>query len=128
MTDELESRWTRGRVDPPAGLRQRVLAAVAEELKQPRPTSAPSSRAPFSRVPSGRGAWLTLTAALVVWVHLSWSAALSLRLPRKSLSTAAVTAQASLLRQLVPELSEADARRMVVVWSAGSATPPAPRW
>jgi hypothetical protein len=106
----IERRFRSTRAEAPPELRQHVLAAVETELAR-RPASSRSAR------------WAALVAASVLWLHVSWSAAMNTRLEGSGPSSVEVAAAAAALQDLAPELSAAEARRAALVLHAGFSTP-----
>ena len=98
----------RPRPVPPAALRQRVIGGVRAELRRN----------------GSRNGWTFaagLAAAVVVWVNLSLSATLATGFGSKRGGTGPpVEKVAEQIQQLLPELSDEEARRQAVLLQAGS--------
>jgi hypothetical protein len=113
---ELEQRLVaRPCPEPAAGLRRRVLGAVARELEQP---AAP------------RLSWTTMAvpaAAVLLWINLSMSAVNHTDWHFGSRTDRATfAASATRLRTLFPEMSEGEAYRQALLLEAGAYLTPAP--
>ncbi len=101
--DEVEDLLRRSRAAPPAGLRQRVLAAAQHES------------------PTRFRAWRMVAgvaAAALLWLHLSWSAAMNMRWECEPPTVAAVDAAAEQVRELAPDLPWSEARRLAFLIEA----------
>ena len=110
--------------EPSADLRNRVLGTVEAELDGTAPRPAESLR---TRV-SGWLTFATATAATVlVWINLSLGAAnassYDLRLPPQPHSLDETARQ---IRELLPEMSEQEARRYAVILEGGADLVPCP--
>ncbi len=101
--DELEQQFQRNRLPPPASLRSRVLKAVSHELRAQRRWKQTAAAA----------------AIFLLWCHVSWTAALDTRPDGLLLTASEVERDAVGLRNLLPDLPEAEVRRMILVMSAG---------
>lgn len=119
--DAWENEWHRQRAPVPQDLRRRVLEAVAAELAVPTPKRPQVSADGGRRHPWRK--WAIASALSLLWLHTAWSAALdSPRLGRDHGSND-TSLQVEQLRELVPELSLAEARRIVVTQNAGAQIP-----
>ena len=119
--DAWESEWRRLTEPAPQDLRLRVLEAVAAELAVPS-IENPSVAAAGARRHSWRR-WAIASALSMFWLHTTWSAALdSPRIGRDHVSID-TSSQVEELRELVPELSLTEARRIVVTQNAGAQIP-----
>jgi hypothetical protein len=95
-------------VDPPPALRARVARRVAAELKQQRLQDSIAFAA-------------AMAAALVLWANLSWTASRNTTiLEPPAASDATIAAQ---IRDLLPDLSEAEARWQTVVLTRAAQLP-----
>lgn len=104
--DKLEYQLQRDRLPPPASLRGRVLKAVSHEL----------------RAQHRQRRWKQAAAAAAIfllWCHVSWTAALDTRPDSLLLTASVVEREAVGLRNLLPDLPEAEVRRMILIMSAG---------
>jgi hypothetical protein len=109
---------SRSQLEPSAGLRDRVLAAVRRELRRP-PKTAP-----------GMGDWrfaAALAAAVLLWANLSLSVTLDSSWGRTGApETGRLDAAVAAARRLLPELSEREAYRQAVLAGAGTRLTPMP--
>jgi hypothetical protein len=107
----------RPRVDPPAGLAPRVLAAARDELR---------ARPAGDRRGDGWRSWAAVAAAALFGVNLSMSVsadtAWDFAGPADPTSVAAAT---SGLRALAPDLPESELRRQALLARAGATMTPA---
>jgi hypothetical protein len=108
--NDIHGWFQNARAEAPPELRGRVLAAVEAELAR-RPAGSRLAR------------WAALVAASVLWLHVSWSAAMNTRLESRAPSSAEVAAAAAELQDLVPELSASEARRIALVLQVGRSAP-----
>ncbi len=104
--------------EPSAGLRDRVLRTVEAELALAAPRRAESLR-------NRSGGWLSFAAATVatvlVWVNLSMSAANATSDDRRPpVEPHALDETAQQIRDLLPEMSEQEARRHAVILQGGA--------
>ncbi|MFO0818863.1 MAG: hypothetical protein U1A77_13030 [Pirellulales bacterium] len=121
LGDDWESAWRESSASTPDTLRQRVLDAVSVELQA---SQQANPRLQSTRTPAQHWPKLTVAAVLsLLWLHAAWSAALdSPRMGRHEDSTD-FAAQVDQLRDLAPELSPTEARRVVLIQNAGSLVP-----
>lgn len=113
--DRIEAALRAQAVSPADDLRPRVLAAMSEEFGSTRCPSRGSRR----ERSASREAWLALaTAGVLVWVHLSWSATLRTRWAGALPVSANLNLAVDQMRDLVPDLSAEEARRMAILWHA----------
>lgn len=110
MSEELENLFRQTSSPPSARLRGRVLAAVVVELRDS-PTVLPWRRV------------AALAAMVILWVHVSWSASLHVRLDPPATSAVELARTAEQIRGLLPELSEAESRRMALRATIGASRP-----
>jgi hypothetical protein len=95
-------------IEPPTRLRAGVLRSVSDSLRR-RPTIDWLSYAAFA------------ATALVLWANLSWTVTRSTAFVEPAvLPSAAAVAQ---IRELLPGLSEAEARHQAVVLTSGARRP-----
>jgi len=112
VTDDLEELFRLSSSPPGDHLRGRVLETVRAELRE-----VPASR---------RWRNLAALAAMVVlWIHVTWSAALQVRIDPLATSASEVSQTAEQIRSLLPELSVTESQRMALCAMAGSSRP---RW
>ena len=102
----------RPREEPPPWLRGRIMDCVAIELRR--------RRSFFDR------RVLVAAAAALVWLNLSLSATNTTQGPTGSREFAEPLVRQ--LGQLLPELPRADARRLALLYRAGSELVPCPAW
>jgi hypothetical protein len=121
LGDAWESAWRESSAPTPDTLRRRVLDAVNVELNSFQGTNP---RLQSTRTPAQHWMKLAVAAALsFLWLHAAWSAALdSPRMGRHEDSTD-FAAQVDQLRDLAPELTLTEARRVVLVQNAGAQVP-----
>jgi hypothetical protein len=109
---------SQSQLEPGAGLRDRVLAAVGRELRRP-PETAP-----------GMGDWrfvAALAAAVLLWANLSMSVTLDSSGGRPGApEPGRLDAAVAEARRLLPELSEREAYRQAVLARAGTRLTPMP--
>jgi hypothetical protein len=114
---ELESRLAgRPRLEPGATFRDRLLAAVGQELQD------------VGAVPGWRSSWqfaAAVAAAVVLWANFSMSVAndTNWRLAGdpESVDTKTLAAE---LRKLFPDMSEQEVNRQALVLQSGTRLPP----
>lgn len=113
---EIEARLaSRPGIEPPSHLRQRILAEVRRNLAAPvRPRLSLWEFA------------AALAAAVLVAMNLSMAAASQTALSLPSGPGNGIDEAVAAVRQLVPDMPEAEARRQVVLLKAGSRLVPAP--
>lgn len=108
----------RPRPEPSAGLRDRVMRAVEAELGRAEPCRA---EPPRMRAHGWLGFAVAAAATVLIWMNLSMSAASA---TRYEMSVPAephtMDETARQLRDLLPEISEQEARRYAVILRGGA--------
>jgi hypothetical protein len=119
--DDLEDRLRRSSEPTPSDLRQRVLAAVREELTV-HVVGTRSVPATLKRPSANQAAAIALTAAVVLlWSQLAWTSALGTHLPQRTTNADNNGALAlAIVREIAPELSAADAQGLTTLLRFGS--------
>lgn len=107
---ELEQKLMNSRREPSADLRGRVLSATRSELGR---RSAP----PGWRLCAGAA------AALVLWMHVSWSAVLNTRLDVRGQQNSEVRQVTSQIQKLIPDMPLAESRRLAWITLAAADQP-----
>ena len=106
---------SRPREEPPPRLRGRIMGCVEIELRR--------TRSFFD------GRMLVAAAAALVWLNLSLSATNATQAPLGSSDPPELAEPlARQIEQLLPELPRVDARRLAVLYRAGSGLVPCPDW
>jgi hypothetical protein len=108
-SDEIEALLKGASASAPDALRGRVLTAMRSELERRRAVR-------FWRVAAA-------AAAVLLWLHVSWSAALGTRLEGGADLRPELDRLARQIEDLAPGLPEAETRRLAVVLHAGASTP-----
>ena len=105
-TDIEQLLWQSGR-EPDQALRGRVLQAVQAELRQD------AARRWWHSLPAA-------AAAAALWIHLTWSAALNLRLEAPLPSSPELSQTTQQIRALLPDLPADEAQRMALRLNVGA--------
>ena len=112
MNEQIEELLRQSGVEPSESLPGRVQRAVRTELRD------------LSIARRWRSVAATAAMA-VLWIHLTWSAALNVRIDSPANSTNELTQTARRIQDLLPELSVRETQRMALQLSAGTSRP---RW
>jgi len=111
VDDEIEELLRGTGVEPHGTLRGRVLLAVRTELRDSNSASRWRNAA-------------TAAAMAVLWIHVTWSAALNGRIDSTSMSIQELNQSAQQIQDLLPELSVSETQRMALRLSVGTSRPP----